>query len=97
MQLTRQEIQIIEKVITTEKGQFLARFAVANVGGVLKAKLVSMVPLENPASISNTVLLLENPRKIQSIVFTEPLTKKIVSPYSELFFLTSQSPRAPNF
>jgi hypothetical protein len=97
MQLTRQDIQIVEKVVHTENGAFLARFAVANIGGVLKAKLVSMIALESPETISNTVLLLENPKVLQTIVFIEPTHTEIVSPYSELFFLSSISPRAPNF
>lgn len=96
MQLTRQDIQIVEKVITTEKGVFLARFAVAMVGGAFKAKLLSMTPFEAPESLKNTVFLLENPRSVQKAVFTEPFARKIVSPYAELVFLSSISPRAPN-
>ena len=96
MQLTRQDIQIVEKVITTEKGVFLARFAVAMVGGALKAKLVSMVPFEASESLQNKPFLLENPRPTQKVIFVEPCARKIVSPYAELFFLSSISPRAPN-
>lgn len=97
MQLARQDIQIVEKVVTTENGLFLARFAVANIGGVLKAKLVSMVPIGAPEAILNTTLLLENPRNLTKVIFVEPSTREIVSPYSELVFLSSISPRAPNF
>jgi hypothetical protein len=101
MQLTKQDIRIVEKVVTTENGVFLARFAVVNVGGVLRAKLVSMVALDEEdvanSSLPLAPLLLETPRKIQNVIFTEPLAREIVSPYSELFFLTSQSPRAPTF
>jgi hypothetical protein len=96
MQLTRQDIQIVEREVTTENGLFLARFAVTNVGGVLKAKLISMVSLEAPVAISNTTLLLENPRDLQKVTFIEPEAKEIVSPYSALVFLSSISPRAPN-
>lgn len=97
MQLAKQDIQIVEKVVTTENGLFLARFAVANVGGVFKAKLVSMVAIDAPESISTSTLLLENPKVLQTVVFVEPLHTEIISPYSELFFLSSISPRAPNF
>jgi hypothetical protein len=97
MQLARQDIQIVEKIVQTENGVFLARFAVANIGGILKAKLISMVPMDTPEAISNSVFLLENPRIIQNVVFIEPTHTEIVSPYTELFFLSSISPRAPNF
>ncbi len=96
MQLTRQHVQIIEKVVHTEQGVFLARFAVANIGGVLKAKLISMVSVDEPSAIQNSVFLLENPRTAQQVIYVEPSSDLIVSPYSELFFLTSISPRAPN-
>ena len=97
MQLTRQDIQIIEKVIETENGLFLARFAVANVGGVLKAKLVAMTAIATPETISNNTLLLENPKTLQKVVFVEPTFAEIVSPYFSPVFLSSISPRAPNF
>jgi len=96
MQLVRQDIKIVEKVVTTENGRFLARFAVVNVGGTLKAKLVSMVVLEAPEAIPNTTLLIENPRRLTKVIFIEPSAREIVSPYSELVFLSSISPRAPN-
>ena len=97
MQLTKQHIQIVEKVITTENGLFLARFAVASIGGVLKAKLVSMTPIEAPEAIQSRTLLLANPQSTQPVIFVEPIAREIVSPYSELVFLSSISPRAPNF
>lgn len=97
MQLTSQDIKIVEREITTKNGLFLARFAVTNKGGVLKAKLISMVPIEAPVAISNITLLLENPRNLLKVTFIEPVSKEIVSPYSALVFLSSISPRAPNF
>ncbi len=97
MQLTKQNIQIVEKTITNENGVFLARFAVAYIGGEFKAKLVSMVPIDTPESISNTILLLESPKVEQVIGYSEPLSDLIPSPYSELSFFISQPTRAPNF
>lgn len=95
-QLTRQDIQIIEKIVHTENGVFLARFAVINVGGIFKAKLLTMTSLAVADGITHSTILLANPHNLQKITLIEPLVRAIVSPYSELFFLTSQSPRAPN-
>jgi|GEM_PF-3552043 len=97
MQLTSQNVKIVEREITTKNGLFLARFALTSVGGVLKAKLISMVSIEAPVAISNTILLLENPRDLHKVTFIEPVSKEIVSPYKALVFLSSISPRAPNF
>ncbi len=95
MQLTRQDIQIVEKIVTTEKGTFLARFAVANIAGTFKWKLLDMSPVEAPASVQNTVILIGSPKIGQIVSFIEPENKEIVSPYSELSFFVSQPPRAP--
>lgn len=101
MQLTRQYIQIVEKIVRTENGLFLARFAVKNFGGVFKARLIEMVevPDQTVQSVfSNTTLFIEAPHVKQIITFVEPIHTKIVSPYLELsFFISSISPRAPNF
>ncbi len=97
MQLTKQHIEIVEQVVTTENGLFLARFAVVSVGGVLKAKLVSMTAIEAPETIESQTILLADPKEVVAVVFPEPLSRNIVSPYAELFFLSSISPRAPNF
>lgn len=96
MQLTEQDIRIIEKIVTTEDGVFLARFAVAYVGGEFKAKLISMVPAESPESISNDIVLLESPKEEQIIGFTEPLSNLTPSPYFNLDFFVSQPTRGPN-
>lgn len=93
MQLSRPEIQIIERTIRSAEGVFLAKFAVVNVGGTLKAKLVSMAPIY---TFSKSVVLLDGPKTTEKIVFVEPLFQKIISPYQELFYLSSISPRAPN-
>lgn len=97
MQLTRQDIQIVEKIVTTENGTFLARFAVANIAGTFKWKLLDMSPFESPSSLSQSVILIGTPKVNQTISFVEPASNLIVSPYNELTFFVSQSPRAPTF
>jgi hypothetical protein len=95
MQLTRQDVQIIEKVVETPKGLFLARFAVVQIAGEFKWKLLNMVALTSDA-ISNTVLRLIAPKVAQVTNFSEPLSKEIVSPYINFDFFVSQPTRAPN-
>lgn len=96
MQLTRTDVQIIEKVVNTKNGVFLARFAVANIAGTFKWKLIEMVPMASEETLSNKVILLESPKTLQAVTFVEPIVQKIVSPFIELFFFTSQPTRAPN-
>ena len=98
MQLTRQDVQIVEKIVTTEKGLFLARFAVANVGGVLKAKLINMVAIapEKAEAIEATTLALPCPFVEAVAEFLSYVSKTIVSPYQDFSFFTSQPTRAPN-
>ena len=98
MQLTRQDVQIIEKVVETPKGLFLARFAVVQIAGEFKWKLLSMVALasDTTKSISNTVLRLIAPKIAQITNFAQPRTEAIVSPYINFDFFISQPTRAPN-
>lgn len=96
MQLTQQNIQIIEKVVETPKGLFLARFAVAQIAGEFKWKLLDMVAIASE-TISNTVLRLIAPKIAQVTNFAQPRSKEIVSPYANFDFFVSQPTRAPNF
>ena len=99
MQLTRQDVQIVEKVVTTEKGLFLARFAVANVGGTFKWKLIDMVAVapEKAEVIESTTLALPSPCVKAVVELISYVSKTIVSPYQDFSFFTSQPTRAPNF
>jgi len=99
MQLTRQNVQIVEKVVTTENGLFLARFAVANVGGVFKAKLINMVPVTDDSGAFGDISTLALPTPVLDTVeeFISYISKTIVSPFQDFSFFTSQPTRAPNF
>jgi hypothetical protein len=99
MQLTRQHIQIVEKIVTTEQGTFLARFAVAHIAGTFKWKLLGMVPMpqSDTGTFSSPTLFIGTPKVTQRVSFIEPNHDLIVSPYSELSFFVSQPTRAPNF
>jgi hypothetical protein len=98
MQLTRQDVQIIEKVVETPKGFFLARFAVVQIAGEFKWKLLDMVALasDTAKSISNTILRLVAPKIAQITNFKQPQSKEVVSPYINFDFFVSQPTRAPN-
>ena len=99
MQLTRQDIQIVEKIVTTENGLFLARFAIANIGGVFKAKLINMVPVtgDSEAFGKTTTLALPSPIFENVAEFISYVSKTIISPFQDFSFFTSQPTRAPNF
>ena len=99
MQLTRQDIQIVEKVVSTKNGLYLARFAVANVAGTFKWKLIDMVPVASSEArhVGATVLALPSPVLDIVVEFLSYISKTIVSPYQDVSFLTSQPTRAPNF
>ncbi len=97
MQLTRQDVQIVEKVIQTPKGLFLARFAVAQIGGEFKWKLIDMVAVPKAETLSNTVLSITAPRANQVTNFKTPFSQTIKSPYINFDFFVSQPTRAPNF
>lgn len=99
MQLTRQDIQIVEKVISTENGLYLARFAVVNVAGTFKWKLIDMVPVASPEAqhVGATTLALPSPVFNTVVEFISYISKTIVSPYQDFSFFTSQPTRAPNF
>lgn len=99
MQLTRQDVQIVEKVVTTEKGLFLARFAVVSVAGTFKWKLIDMVAVapQKAEVIETTTLALPSPVLDSFVEFVSYISKTIVSPYQDFSFFTSQPTRAPNF
>jgi hypothetical protein len=97
MQLTRQDIQIVEKIIQTKKGLFLARFAVAQIGGEFKWKLIDMVEVPKSKTLSNTILAIAAPFVKQITNFKTPFSQVIKSPYLNFDFFVSQPTRAPNF
>jgi len=99
MELTQPKIQIIERIITTEKGVFLARFAVTEIGGKFKAKLTDMRPFQKEeAQVSGSKIpCLEAPQTKDETNYTEPLAQLIESPFYVLDFFMSQPTRAPNF
>lgn len=95
---TEQIPQFVEKIVTDRSGQvFKLTFLVAIVDGQLKGRLVSAQPLAQ--SFKNTESILSLPvicPKNETITEYTPAFAPIVSPYSELFFFTSQPTRAPS-
>ncbi len=101
MQLTAPKIHVIERLVNTPKGLFLARFAVIEIGGTYKARLIEMIPAPSDAALvhdSSVIFLLETPLKkeIPASHFIGPT--KPTSPYFDLStFFVSQPTRAPAF
>jgi hypothetical protein len=92
--------QFLSRVFTDQKGrQFRMTFLVAVVGGELKGRLVSVEPIANSLrGTSEGVICLPitcNSEKPDT-EFVSPYIP-VVSPYTELFFFTSQPTRAPSF
>jgi hypothetical protein len=91
MQLTAYKPKFFEKWVTTPEGVYLARFVLIAEGNSLKAKLLELVPIA-----SDHPLVIEAP-KINAPDFSyiiEPT--KIISPFSNFEFFTSQPTRAPS-
>lgn len=98
MQLTCQDIKIVEKIVETREGLFLARFVVVNSAGNIKWKLIELVNLPAQEKCSQEeILLIEAPEIGEAYTELEPRFTKILSPFLDLFFFTSQPTRAPNF
>lgn len=97
MQLSRQHIQIVEKVIENENGFFLARFQIIEAAGNIRWKLIEVTEITAPITQSEEVLLIEAPiiGEVYEIIESRPA--KTFSPYSSLSFFVSQPTRAPNF
>ena len=95
---TYQGGRFIEKIFTDQAGQqFKVVFFVTLVNGELKGSIVSASPLPKNSFATQDVVCL--PISIpKNIPVTEyiPAYVPVVSPFTELFFFTSQPTRAPN-
>lgn len=96
MQLSRQHIQIVEKVIENENGLFLARFQIIEAAGNIRWKLIEVTEITAPIAQSEEILLIEAPIVGEVYEILESQPSKIYSPYSSLSFFISQPTRAPN-
>ena len=100
--------RFVSRVFTDYSGrQFRMTCVVAVVNGELKGRLVSVQPLakayalkglvsENGGRTSVECLPIYCPEKKSETIYT-PAYAPIVSPYTELYFFTSQPTRAPSF
>lgn len=96
--LTAYRPHFIERVFTDQAGrQFRLVFLVTFVDGQLKGRLVSAEPISSKARTSGCVpcLPVACPTVKANTQYIAPVVPT-VSPYTELFFLTSQPTRAPS-
>ena len=99
MNLISKQENIIEKIIRDTDGRLVrATFAVYESNGRVKARLLHVVFIDEPAEIENTVLKLGGfvlPKTFRSAIFP---SHKIISPYfSNLLYVSGSQSRAPTF
>jgi hypothetical protein len=92
--------RLISRIFTDQNGRtFRLTFFVAVVNGELKGSLVSAQPLSKNENITGQGTVLCLPISCPKVVAETPFVSAyapVVSPFSELFFFTSQPTRAPS-
>jgi hypothetical protein len=94
--------EFVSRVFTTQDGrQFRMTFLVSVVKGEMKGRLVSVQPLANSTinqqpSTSNQFFLPISCPAHSTVTEYVAAFAPVVSPYTELYFFTSQPTRAPS-
>ena len=94
------QAQFVERIVTSSTGdKFRVVFSVAIIAGELKAKVVSIIPVEAKTSdiTRSAHLSLPAPLETVRVVFDyTPSFAPKISPYFTLEFFESQPTRAPS-